>query len=386
MNTKENKTIKRKVVASLILVFYAVLAGGSISINFGAIFKFILYAAGIIAGIFLICAIITVVVKWLKARQRAKYEQSIDTTNLETIGNESLKVYYDRENRKMTIAAFGMASHSYVEIDNFTLDEHYLGEQVCYMIDKHYPQLLSVITNLSTIVVSNVTNLAERGWVDGNGTLVSDFQVKFENYHFYLFSYHLKRLHRLKSGKYEVLIEDINLPQDLIQILDKNLFAFCQERDKVLCADLQSFKVWDFGMNVPPDEYLSLNLGKLEKVLRKDSITEFRNLFFYDSSQTLYVSEYGRNGFGEFKQYPYSSLRVMFSTLRGEKDGKSGVQSIRIILDSNGYKISDYSLSDTWINDNIDSGIKSIEDIKQKALDILSPFVQRCPLRPSIYQ
>ena len=44
MNTKENKTIKRKVVASLILVFYAVLAGGSISINFGAIFKFILYA------------------------------------------------------------------------------------------------------------------------------------------------------------------------------------------------------------------------------------------------------------------------------------------------------------------------------------------------------
>ena len=378
MNIITKKTLRIRTLGAIsILLLYALLAGGSISIDFGAIFTSLLYIVGGILALVAVFAVIAEIMAMLKRRQKAQYEKNAgDTSHLETIENDTMKVYYDRPNCSMTIAAFGLSAHSSIDIQNFILDDQYMGSETCYLIDRHFPQLLSIITSSSKITKAEVTHLANHGWCDEAGKLPEDFRAKMDGRDLYLFSYVLKKLHRLKKGVYEPLVDHLNLPHDLLQKMDSDFFIFCQEPQGIACLDLRSFKVWDFSNNGIPDDILLLKQDKAERATRKDNDNTLYVLFFYDKQKTLYFSKYDRNGFGDFKIFPYHCLNIMFSMQ----------DSIRMILDAGGYKIADYILNTSFIDSRTNEGHKKLEDIKQGGMEVVNPFVMRCSKIPNIYK
>ena len=201
-------------ISSLILCFYALIAGGSISIDFGAIFTFLLYLIGgaIIIGI--IVAIVGAIITHYRRKQQAAYESSIgDISHLTTIGNDSLKLYYDESKHTITIAAFGTSAHSSEIIEDIDMDDHFLSTSQCYVIDRNRFKLLSVKTSFSKITLKSIKNLQEEGWVVEN-RFIDDFKVKDIGDSLYLFSKSLGQLHRVKSGDYQKLLTADSLPDD----------------------------------------------------------------------------------------------------------------------------------------------------------------------------
>lgn len=424
MNTLKDSSWGRLIISSLILCFYALIAGGSISIDFGAIFTFLLYIVGgaIIIGI--IAAIIGAIITHYRRKQQAAYENSIgDISHLVTIGNDSLKLYYDESKHTITIAAFGTSAHSSEIIEDIDMDEHFLSTSQCYVIDRNRFKLLSVKTSFSKVTLKSIKYLQEEGWVVDN-SFVNDFKVKDIGDSLYLFSKSIGQLHRVKSGDYQKLLTADSLPDDLLERVDKDRLLFCKDDGVLNCIDLANYKKWPLNITSEPDDMLLIKKDELKTVGLKDSCNNFYTFLFFDSLRKMIYSEYKDKSFVGFKECSYDALHVYFDSHRKiekyttrERVGHEvkeaslfnqlmfddhsrreinyyqdrswtedkGIDSIRLILEIGGMKYADYNISSGTIDDSSAYGQKRIEDIKQEAFTTIEAFARRCPSLTRFY-
>ena len=412
------------IVSSFLLFFYAIIAGGSISINYGAIFTFILYVVGGAIVIGAIFAIIGAVISHFRRKQQKAYEESVgDISHLTAIGNDSLKVYYDESKHTITIAAFGTSAHSSETIEDIDMDEYYLSTSQCYVIDRKRFKLLSVKTNHSKITLKNINDLREEGWVVDNHFIV-DFKVKHIGDSLYLFSKSIGQLHQVKSGDYQKLLTADSLPDNLLERVDKDRLLFYKDSGILNCVDLTNYRKWPLNVASEPDDVLLIKKDELKTIGLKDSCNNFYTFIFFDSTRKMIYSEYKDKFFVGFKECSYDAIHVFFDSHRKiekyttrERVGHEvkeasifeqfffddhsrreinyyqdrswtedkGIDSIRMILEVDGMKYADYTISRGIINDSSASGQKRIEDIKQEAITTVEPFARRCPSLTRFY-